>query len=142
METVEVVLFYCADNILSVILTRPAVTTIAPSSSNTSNLSAGPPSWLVEIHQKLWSRQDLFDQIFCTANLTKPTSSNFKLNFIDSIRPAPMNPMSRQMFSLSSRTSCALGALTPQLISPSTMQPPIANWCPNWMSISPMTSYP
>jgi hypothetical protein len=39
--------------------------------SNTSNLSEGPPDWLVEIHQKLWGRRDLFDQIFRTANLTK-----------------------------------------------------------------------
>jgi hypothetical protein len=49
----------------------PPLATITPSSSNTSNLSAVPPSWLVEIHQKLWGRRDLFDQIFRTANLTK-----------------------------------------------------------------------
>jgi hypothetical protein len=49
----------------------PPLATITPSSSITSNLSEGPPSWLVEIHQKLWGRRDLFDQIFRKANLTK-----------------------------------------------------------------------
>lgn len=29
------------------------------------------PPWLVEIHNKLWGRHDLFNQIFRTANLTK-----------------------------------------------------------------------
>ena len=29
------------------------------------------PSWLVELHKKLWGRHDLFGQIFHTANLTK-----------------------------------------------------------------------
>jgi len=46
--------------------------TITPSSSQNSNLSLkSPPSWLVEIHSKLWGRHDLFGQIFRTANLTK-----------------------------------------------------------------------
>lgn len=43
-----------------------------PSSSKGSNLSQDPPPpWLIEIHEKLWGRRDLFDQVFRTANLTK-----------------------------------------------------------------------
>ena len=44
---------------------------LATITSNTSYLYEGPPPWLVEIHQKLWGRRELFDQIFRTANLTK-----------------------------------------------------------------------
>jgi hypothetical protein len=46
--------------------------TITPSSSANSNLAQGSlPKWLIEIHQKLWSRRDLVGEIFRKANLNK-----------------------------------------------------------------------
>ncbi len=45
------------------------MTLLATQNSNLSQNS--PPSWLIEIHSKLWKRPDLFDQIFRTATLTE-----------------------------------------------------------------------
>jgi hypothetical protein len=33
--------------------------------------ASSPPDWLIEIHQKLWGRKDLSDQIFRSVQLTK-----------------------------------------------------------------------
>ncbi|KAM6504274.1 hypothetical protein JOM56_001217 [Amanita muscaria] len=70
LESYNRISFYWTEDpvgdVLSVILPRPADTTITPSSSLES-----PPSWLVEIHSKLKGKRDLFGQIFRTANLTK-----------------------------------------------------------------------
>ncbi|KAM6492684.1 hypothetical protein JOM56_012408 [Amanita muscaria] len=57
------------DEVLSVILPRPAGTTITSQNSKLSLNS--PPSWLVEIHSELWGRRDLFGEIFRTATLTE-----------------------------------------------------------------------
>ncbi|KIL65071.1 hypothetical protein M378DRAFT_10964 [Amanita muscaria Koide BX008] len=58
--------------VLSVILPRPAGTTITPPSFQNSNLSLNsPPSWLVDIHGELWGQRDFFGKIFRTATLTK-----------------------------------------------------------------------
>jgi len=40
------------------------------SSENTNPPQNSLPPWLVEIHNKLWGKHDLFHQIFRTANLT------------------------------------------------------------------------
>jgi hypothetical protein len=48
-----------------------SLATITPSSPENTKLSLSPPLWLVDVHNKLWGKRDLYDQIFRTAKLTK-----------------------------------------------------------------------
>ncbi|KAF8238275.1 hypothetical protein L208DRAFT_1243387, partial [Tricholoma matsutake] len=77
---------------LSVILPRPAGTTITPSLSQNSNLSKNsPPPWLVEIHSSLWGKRDLLGQIFRTANLTTTDFIELQLR-LESNDPSRSSP--------------------------------------------------
>jgi hypothetical protein len=61
------------------------------SSENTNLSPDSRPPWLVEIHNKLWGKRDLFGQIFRTANLTTTDFIELQL-LLESNDPSRSSP--------------------------------------------------